>query len=135
MQDGDDRAQSPSPSDLAADVGTDLLASSPFRPPDWRWRRAILPPWPRARGPRKDDGWIARARRFLAALDRSGGDTGHPRLARLDPEVLGAFLLARSSARRRWELEARILAGQGDDEIAGRLGVGEGAVAAYEALC
>jgi hypothetical protein len=113
---------------------TDLLPGCPFRPLDWRWQRAGQLRRPRARLRRWDDGWIIRARRFLADLDRAGGDPRHPRLARAHPEVLDAYLLRQGPARRRWEAEARLLAGQADAEIADRVGVGTGVIEAYEAL-
>jgi hypothetical protein len=77
---------------------------------------------------------VVRARRFLTALDRAGGDPGHPRLGRSDPQVSGAVLLWRGEPRRRREAEARLLAGQSDDEVAGRLGIAAGVVEAYENL-
>jgi hypothetical protein len=50
---------------------------NPFRPVDWRWRRAAMPP-ARSRGrSRLDDAWVRRARHHLAgqagriAVDRA----------------------------------------------------------------
>jgi hypothetical protein len=45
-----------------------------------------------------------------------------------------AYLLRRGLPRQRWEIEARLLAGQSDDEIAGRLGVEAEVVLAYEKI-
>jgi hypothetical protein len=106
----------------------------PSRPLDWRWRRAGLLLDPRARRLRRDDSWVARARRFRKALDRVGGDVSDLHVARLDQPVLGASLLAIGDRARRWELEARLLARQADAEIADQFGVDPEVVAAYEAL-
>ena len=106
---------------------TDLMPGCPSRPPDWRWRRAVLRALGEDRRRRWDDDWVARARRSLAS-------PGRGRRADPDPAVSMALGLRDGPARRRWELEARLLAGQADDEIAGRLGVEPGAVHAYERL-
>src|SRR4051812_9406524 len=113
---------------------TDLLPGSPCRPLDWRWQRAGQLRPPRARLRRWDDDWVSRARRFRADRDKAGGDLRLPRLARAHPEALGAYLLHHGPARRRWEIQSRLLAGQVDAEIAGRVGVGAEVVEAYEAL-
>jgi hypothetical protein len=83
----------------------------------------------------RDDRWVARARRFQEVLARCDGDLQHPRLDRLDPAVAGACR-ARSGGdgRRRWEVEARIVADRPTAEVAGRTGLPAGVVEAYEAL-
>jgi hypothetical protein len=103
---------------------TDLLPGCPSRPPDWRWRRAVLLARGEDRRRKWDDDWVARARRSLASPGRA--DT--------DPAVSGARRLRGGPPRRRWEVEARLLAGQADGEIAGRIGVEPEVVLAYERL-
>jgi uncharacterized membrane protein len=83
---------------------------------------------------RFDDEWTRRARRFQREMDRRGGDPEHPRLAKLDPAVLGALRLSRGDERSRWEIEARLLAGQDSSGIAARTGVEAEIVTAFEAL-
>jgi hypothetical protein len=122
------------PALTAADKATGLLPWNSSRPLDWRWQRAGELLASRARRRRRDDGWVARARRFRAALARARGDDRDPRVARADPALLGARRLARVDRRRRWVLEARLLAGQSDAEVAARMGLGADAVAAYEAV-
>ena len=114
----------------------DCHPRNPTRPPHWRWEQARLLLEGRLRANRRrDDAWVLRARRFHEALARAGGDPGHPRLARLDPAVLGAYRLRCSAdARPRWEVEARLVAGQDDAAIADRLGVESGEIEAYEAI-
>ncbi len=107
---------------------------NPVRPPDWRWMwtAALL----RASVPvgRREDGWVRRARRLLLVLGRFGGDPGYSGVVKSDPACLAAYRLHQWDARRRWELEARLLAGQDDATIAARLAVPGDVVAAYEAL-
>jgi hypothetical protein len=113
---------------------TVFLATNPFRPPDWRWHRAGQFIEARARRRREDDDWVVRARRFRADLARAGGDIGRPRLARTHPELLAACRLWLGEPRRRWEVEARLLAGHDDATIADRVGVNPGVIEAFEAL-
>jgi hypothetical protein len=77
---------------------------------------------------------VRRARRFRATLDRARGHAGDPRVARADPAVHGACQLWRGLSRPRWELEARLLAGQSDSEIAAKMDIEAGVVEAYEAV-
>ena len=60
--------------------------------------------------------------------------SSHPRLVRAHPEIIGAFLVRQGEPRRKLELEARLLAGQGDGEIADRVGVDGAVIEAYAAL-
>jgi len=92
--------------DLHGHPATRLLPGCPLRPVDWRWERAgeLLEPGVRRR--RWDDAWVARARRFRAALARPVGMPVDTRVTRADPAVHEAYLLWRGLPRRRWELEA-----------------------------
>jgi hypothetical protein len=113
---------------------TVFLATNPFRPPDWRWHRAGQFIEARARRRREDDDWVVRARRFRADLARAGGDICRHRLTLKHPELLGAYLLWEGEPHQRWEVEARLLAGQSDGDIVNRVGVEAGVVEAYEAV-
>jgi hypothetical protein len=115
--------------DQAATLATRLLRGNPFRPLDWRWQRAdqLLEPGVRRR--RRDDPWVIRARGHRAALAR-----GHAGVSGDDPSVYGAYRLWRGLPRPRWELEARLLAGQTDHEIAARMGLEADTIGAYEVL-
>ena len=112
----------------------DTHPRSPFRAPDWRWIRATTLRHESLRPGRRDDGWVRRARRLQAAIERPGGATGHPRLAGVDPAILAGYGLRLGEPRGRWEVEARLLAGQGDVAIAARTGIPAEVVEAYEAI-
>src|SRR5436305_2834151 len=109
---------------------------SPLRPPDWRWNRAGYRHEEGGRSRRgRDDPWVDRAVRFRKALARAGGGLGHPKLARTDAALHGACRLrSADDPRPRWEVEARLLAGQGADGVAARTGVPADAVGAYGAV-
>jgi hypothetical protein len=115
-----------------AGVRPDLMPIRPSGSPDWRWARASQLLEPGVRRHRRDDGWVNRARRYRAALAR--GHAGDPRVARADPAIHEACQLWRGLPRRRSEVEARLLAGQSDAEIAGKLNIEAGVVEAYESV-
>jgi hypothetical protein len=107
---------------------------NPTRSPWWRWGRALALVEGGRRSTRRDDTQVRRARRFLAALARRGGDPGDERLAAVDPPVVEAYRLLLGSGRLRTEVEARILARQNDEELAARVGLDAEVVADYAAL-
>jgi hypothetical protein len=127
-----DRTEGLDPTDRTATLANRLLPGNPLRPVAWRWERAGQLLDPGVRRHRSDDRWVSRAHRFSAALARSHG--GAPQMARADRAIHGACQLWRGLPRQRWELEARLLAGQSDAEIAGKLNIEAGVVEAYEAV-
>jgi hypothetical protein len=107
---------------------------NPLRRPGWRWGRARALAEAGARPGRLDDDWGRRAFRVAVALGRHG-DPGHPRVAAADPALVAALSLhASPDPRLRFELEARLLAGQSDPELAGKVGVPEAVVAAFASV-
>jgi hypothetical protein len=104
----------------------------PFAPPDRRWRRAFQLRAGRLRARGLDDAWVRRARRFLAVLERHGDDLDHPRVVAADPLLAAALgLRATSTPHLKHEVEARLLAGEGNAAIAAKVGLEPRAVAAY----
>src|SRR5436309_981138 len=87
----------------------DYQFTNPLRSPAWRWERAraLLRRGARA-DPRRDD---APTRRALAYLRRAAGAPPPPRAGRF-ADVHAARLLYDQGGERRWEAEARLLAGQ-----------------------
>lgn len=116
-----------------------LARGDPFRPPDWRRRRAeALAAGPAARRcSRHDDRWVQRYKRFL-----SGWHAADPAVrglaARSDPACFHAFRLADAGTTSRRQLtravETRLLAGQPAADVAGRTGTEAETVEAYAAL-
>jgi hypothetical protein len=118
----------------AADAFVRCWPTSPFRALDWRWRLAGLirdgHPGPRRSG---DDPWLRAALRLGARVEPRAGDPRRRR-TRQDGFLDVAYRLRIGDDRRRWEVEARLLAGQDDPAIADRAGVPSDVVAAYASL-
>ncbi len=114
------------------------LDSDELSPPDWRWQAArhvherfLLS---RRRTRKSDPGWLAP----LVALTASLNPCTRPRRrcswSRLSvtEALVSAHQLYESDSPCRWEVEARILAGQSDAEIAVSTGLSPALVATYE---
>jgi hypothetical protein len=109
----------------------------PLGPPDWRWLRACwlyASPCRRRRRRRShlpDPAWLAP----LLALARTVYPTSRqrrgPRVP-VPPELMLAFELYQSRDCLRWELEARLLAGQSDLNIAASTTIAPAIAAMYE---
>jgi len=109
--------------------------AGPRRAVDWRWRLAnslrngTFPArceWV--------DPWVERAVAYQDALDSVGGDPHHPHTTGVDPAMAEAHRLRLGDDRpRRWEVEARLLAGGDDAEVARRCGLSVDAVAGFTA--
>jgi hypothetical protein len=115
-------------------IATDCHHATEFLPPpDWRWLTACaLHSLPRRRRRRPGDPmWLA----SLLELAESVYPDGRKRRGRrspLRPELLRAFELYQACDPLRWEVDARILAGQSDEEVAAATVIPADAVAAYE---
>lgn len=106
-----------------------------FRALDWQLQlaRQIVEhdlPQPRHR----DHPALGVAVLFLRADARCRSDRDRARLQERLPALLEARRLAEEDAPLAWEVRARVLAGQTDDEIAGRCGVSPDTIHLYEAL-
>jgi hypothetical protein len=106
--------------------------SDPFAPPDWRWQRACQAPEQgrlRRHKRQSDPDWL----QPLLALCETVNATGRKQPSQPVPqELLAAYRLFDNGGPLRWEVEARILAGQSDDEIAAATGMAAGAVSQFE---
>lgn len=107
--------------------------SSPRRAVDWRWRSAtclrngLLPAHPAWSDP-----WVGRVVAFQKALGDCEGIPHHPRPAEPDPVLAAAHDLQLDGGHQlRWHVEALLLAGEGDDSVAGRCRIPAEVVAAY----
>jgi hypothetical protein len=99
-------------------------------PPDWRWRQACRA-YNRGKKYRKrpeDLEWLRPLRELVKV---ASGRHPSPRIP--IPDELGVALsFFQSGGQERWQLEARILAGQTDREIAAAMRIPQAVVAAYE---
>jgi Mlc titration factor MtfA (ptsG expression regulator) len=109
---------------IKSSSGPSLFAPLLLRiPPDWRWQIAKLP----SADSFPPDRWTNLVRKAQPFLD----DTHPPREFR---SLLRAQSLHQQSQTMRWELEARILAGESQESLAKRLGVDVSVILAYEAV-
>jgi hypothetical protein len=112
-----------------------------MRAPHWRWLRAIQIDAGGPRASRNTDGsggfaWIRRALRLKR---RHAMAANRPHLlfalARGDRALFWAHSIwAEEKAPTRWAIEAHILAGESDDEIAKKVGCEPDVITAYEAV-
>jgi hypothetical protein len=116
-------------------TSVDINPRNPFRPPDWRWKRALYLFEGQANPhSRCDDRWTRSAIRLIERLDAGGIPPGRRRTV-TDGVLDDAHALKFSDDPRcRWEAEARILAGQEPAAIAAGLDVSPDSIEAFEAL-
>jgi hypothetical protein len=116
----------------------DLDKDAPLRPPSWRWERAKL-----ERADAKlarlwrstDDEFVKKARDFQAARARCKTSYDFLMLGRRYPRLIHADRLEREPhIHTKWEIQARLLAGETYERIAERVKVHPEAVAWYAAL-
>jgi len=116
----------------------ELSPDNPWRPADWRWQRATRIAAGELRANRKfDDEHVTRAVRLARAVtdETSATGTGQNVLANSDPTLFWAYNLKNTIApAMRAEVEARVLAGDSDDEIRSRTGTTLGTLRTYEQL-
>lgn len=120
-----------------ARVGYSVI--DPFRRSDWRFNRVIAMcdrvPTPGRCTPR-DDEYVRRARNFLLRY-RAFDDDRRKELEYEDEDLFAAFAVYRAKpdeGDQAFTLEARLLSGQTDEEIAEHYPFGPRAVDYYEAL-
>lgn len=112
--------------------------NSPRREPHWRWLRAVQIDGGGLRASKALDGptgfeWIRRAVKLKRHFARSGGR--HERLYALmlrDSDLFWAHSIwLEEKAPTRWAIEARVLAGESDEEIADKVGTDVSVISAY----
>jgi hypothetical protein len=106
-----------------------------FREVNWRWRRAqriVNADLPISRS--RDDTETILAARFLSALARCRTDKGRAHVEKTYLALHAAKRLNEADGPALWEIKARILADQTDDEIAAHCGLSPETVRWFEAL-
>lgn len=114
------------------------LRDNPRRAPHWRWLRAVQIDAGGPRASRALDGadgftWIRRATKLKRHFERAGNrfDALYALMHR-DRELFWAHSMwADERAPTRWGIEARVLAGETNEEIAHKIGTEPEIVAAY----
>ena len=114
------------------------LRANPRRAPHWRWLRAVQIDSGGRRAARKLDGpdgftWIRRAVRLKRHFDRAGNrPEALYALIERDADLFWAHSMwIEEKAPTRWAIEARVLAGESDEEIAHKLGTSPEVINAY----
>jgi hypothetical protein len=108
---------------------------SPFTPPDWRYLRARYLFEEGKRPSRRDDQATLEAWRFFRRLGRCDDQRQRERVRRRWPHLAAAVALREDGPELiRWELEARLLAREPVDVVAGRLGLAPETVEWYIAI-
>lgn len=110
-----------------------LVRSDPFASPDWRWRRAcqvheLVREHPRRQ--RRPD-WDS-LQPLLALIEAVNPIGRKKRTEPVSHELLAAYRLYEAGGPTRWEMEARILARQSDEDIAAAMGLAAGVVNDFE---
>jgi hypothetical protein len=108
-----------------------ILRSDPFAPPEWRWLYAcqVHEQIRTSRRRRSDPDWL----QPLLALTEAVNPIGRKkRTESVSPELFVAYRLFEAGGPTRWELEARILARQSNEDIAAAMGLGASVVSDFE---
>lgn len=111
-----------------------LVAECPDRPVDWRWQHAGILLDLGLRCDRSFDRATREARRFRAALVRCRDEAERRRLDARMTGVAGAYEFHAGPPRRRWAVEARLLAGESAAVIADKENSTEMIIERYAAL-
>lgn len=115
----------------------ELRANSPFRPLSWRWQLAVELRKANRLPSRDADEWVHRAYDYhgkFAAVERDPWARADLAGECPDEHDAHALMTDRKAGDTRYELEARILAGQEPYDIAYSLEVAPGVTKAYEAM-
>jgi len=111
------------------------LSLDPLRSPAWRWERAreIIAVGKHV-SRKRDDQDTARAVLFKRSLDRCHSQRQLSRLEKKWPTIFQAFHLAQTDDPKRWRIEAMILAGLSDKEVAARCSIKPETIRWFEAI-
>lgn len=112
--------------------------NNPRRAPHWRWLRAVQIDGGGTKPSKALDGeegfaWIRRALRLKRHYDRAGNNSEKLYAAMLrDSDLFWAHSIwVEEKAPTRWGIEARVMAGESDEEIAKKTGTDPAVISAY----
>jgi hypothetical protein len=113
-----------------------LHPHDPYRPADWRWQLATFFQRERMRVTRSRGGkYVAQAKNFAIAWDAASTTADRYTVINEHKSLFEAwsiFMATGSVQNGRWELEARLLAGQSYEEIANTAGIPVDVIEVYE---
>jgi hypothetical protein len=113
----------------------ELRRYDPHLTPDDRWRSAVaIVAEGRRASARHDPPEVVEAAAFLRALDQAKDDKGREAVRARWPDLFAAHSLYQEDGPLLWEVQARVLAGQTDVDVAAACGLTPGAVWNFEAL-
>jgi len=114
------------------------FCANPLRPPNWRWLRAVQIDSGGKKPSRQFDGpegftWIQRSLRLKRHFERANNnpDALYGAMLRDGPMYWAHAIWADDKKPSRWAIEARILAGESNQEIADKLGTEPDIIDAY----
>lgn len=112
----------------------DTRPTSPFHRPSWRWDRAsiLVTSGRRIVGRDKEPG-VVRCAAFLRDLRAASTPRKRAGVERRHPSLAAAYAVYEAGGDARVVLEARLLSGQSDAEVAIATGLDQAVVAAFEA--
>lgn len=117
------------------DSPLDCHASCPWRPLDWRWRRALQLADDRGRRPCSwDDELTGRALKYTRRFARCETPGQFDRLGNQMPDIAGAHRLHLRSDLSLWLIQARVLARLNTREIAPHASTAPEVIDCYEGL-
>ena len=112
--------------------------TNPLRAPNWRWLRAVQIDSGGRKASRQLDGpdgfvWIRRANRLKRHFEQANNnpDALYGAMSRDEAMFWAHSIWSADKSPTRWAIEARILAGESDQEIAHKLGTDVEVIEAY----
>jgi hypothetical protein len=113
----------------------ELRRYDPHLTPDDRWKSAVATVAEgRRASTRHDPPEVVEAVAFLRELDKAKDDKGREAVRARWPDLAAARRLYEGDGPLLWEVQARVLAGQTDAEVAAACGLTPGAVGYFETL-
>src|SRR5665213_2264909 len=112
----------------------DFQRMSPFRKPDSMWTRTMILFQNRKRPECWEDPTLKLAFDYIRAMDAADSDAKRANVERRIPDVAAALGLQVEAGPTRDELEARLLAGESFDAIAGKIHLPMRVIEVYEKL-
>ena len=119
---------------MPASIVSDFRVYDPFRSPDWRWRCAVGYLQNHGSTDEEQDRGILAAVRYLKAFDAARTLSQKAAVQRQYPSLTAALNLYDAPVAQTWELRARFLTDETDEQIAQATGLDLRVVDVFERL-